>query len=561
MADRKVLKTAARMTLEGALLAAVITVAGQLAYPSSRALPQTYVGGKQYAYQSKQQIAADIAAVGGRPMHVTIGAQVLEPTPKQLGITLAGMEDAERAVSYSWVERLVPFSFLWEGREITYYSFTLDEAKAREFAVSLKQYDRQPVDAAVRVEGSRVIIDKQQNGYNYETDKIIAAIKGMKLTNGLSVALDPTIVQPKTTDQMAIEAGANLQQRLQQAITVSVEGKSVAADPSLIATWAVLAADAEDKKLSVTYDKEKVKQWLSSQLAVQVYVAATPHTVTLLDGARVGETAAADGRELNVEATADAVIAAASANRQTVEGKMQPVTAAARTIRNYSRSSQGLQALLSYFDQTHAGTWGIVLEDMNGTISASVNPDRQFTSASVYKIYVAYVVYDKLDSGELTMATPAGNGATVSRCLDIMIVRSDNACAHALGGMIGWNASDNLLQAKGLGSTTIAFDGQLTTARDAANYLKQLEKGTLMSAANREALLHKMGHNIYRYAIPAGSAGMHSANKLGALGVFNHDVAIVYHPKGTYVLSVFTQGSGHGVIRELARQISQVMNQ
>jgi hypothetical protein len=69
-----------------------------------------------------------------------------------------------------------------------------------------------------------------------------------------------------------------------------------------------------------------------------------------------------------------------------------------------------------------------------------------------------------------------------------------------------------------------------------------------------------MGHNIYRYAIPAGSTG-HSANKLGAAGAYNHDVAIVYHPKGAYVLSVFSYGSNHAQIRELARQISAVMSQ
>jgi beta-lactamase class A len=560
IAIRRALRMALRTTIEGAALSIVAIVVVQLAYPHSTALPQTTIGGKNYGYQSAQQIALDIAALHNQKMHITSGAKTLEFTPKELGITFTGAEDAERAIVYDWRERLVPFSLLLERREIPSYGFTVDDTKARMLAVSLKQYDKAPVDATVHLEGTQAVIVKQQDGYTYDVEHVVAAIKNLKITSEMKVALQPQVTQPHITTSMAIEVGTALRQRLQKPITVQAADQSITADPALLASWTVLTPDVQNKKLHIGYDKQKIQQWLAP-FAEQVYQPGTPRTVTMLDGVVTGGANAADGRALDVATTADALIAAASANDSAVRAAILPVTQSARTVRNYTRSSQGLQAFLDHWDQANSGTWGIVLKDLDGTISAGINPNRQFTAASVYKIYVAYVVYTKIDNGEFVMEQGTNNGNTISGCLDIMIVRSDNSCAHALGDMIGWEANNGMLHAKGFGSTSLAYGGQVTTAQDATNYLMQLQNGSLLSSGNSDALLYKMGHNIYRYAIPAGSPGIHSANKLGALGAFSNDVAIVYHPKGAYVLSVFSQGSNHSRIRELAREVSAIMNQ
>lgn len=556
----EVVKAAAKMTVGGVLLAVAISLVLQLAYPRSMTLPQTRIGGKSYGFKSEGRIAASIAAMHEQKMHIESGAQTLRPTPKELGVTFTGKADARRAVSYSWRERLTPFSFFFERRDIPYYSFTVDEATAKRFAGSLQKYNKPPVDATVSLQGASVVVNKQQDGYVYEAEALAKAIKELKLAGSMRATLLPIVVQPSITDQAAIEAAGVLQQRLQQPITVQAAGKSAVADPALLASWTVLTPDAQNQKLHISYDKGKVKQWLA-HFASQVYRPGAPRTVTMVDGVVRSDTSPADGVALNVDATADALITAATDKKTNIEGVTAPVTVMAQTIRSYTRSSQGIQALLDYWDATNAGTWGIVLKTTDGSIAASFNPNQQFTSASVYKLYVAYVVYTKVDNGEMNMGTPTGNGNTVSGCLNIMILRSDNACAVELGGMIGWNASDSMLRARGFGSTTLAYGGKLTTAQDATEYLLQLQGGSLLSAGNRAALLDIMSRNIYRYAIPAGSPGIRSANKLGAAGAFNHDVAIVYHPKGTYVLSVFSQGSSHARIRELARQISNVMAQ
>lgn len=542
------------------MLALGVAVLFQLAYPTSRALPQTNIAGQGYGYKTKQQITADIAARQQRTMTITAGDQTLRQKPGELGVTLQASKDAAKVVEYSWRERLVPFSFLWERREVTNYSIQVDEKQAQKFAATLSKYDQKPVDAAVRLEGSKVVVGKHQNGYSYNLQTITDEIKGLKLNSAMVTTVQPETTYPTLTDDMATAAATQAQQRLQQPIEVRAADKKLTASAEQIASWIEFKPVADGTELRLEYNKDKIRQWLD-QLAGQVYIASRPSVVTMLDGTQTGASAGADGRALSVDATINAVASAAYEGRGQAEGQVQPVKPAAQVNRNYSRSSAGLQALLNYWDESHGGTWGVVLRQTDGSITANLNAGRQFTSASVYKLYVAYVVYQKLDSGEITMQTATDNGKNVDVCLDIMITRSDNACAVALGNMIGWDANNGMLHAKGFGSTSIAYGGQLTTPQDVANYLGQLQSGSLMAAGNRDALLHKMSNNIYRYAIPAATPGIASANKLGAAGVFNHDAAIVYHPKGTYVLVVMTQGSNHGEIRELARQIASVMGQ
>jgi beta-lactamase class A len=551
---------AVRALVFGICFAVVVSVAIQLMYPSSLALPQTRVGGKNYGFRHQLQIAGDIMRLNGQNLLVYSGEQTLRVKPGDIGLTLDGTKEAQNATKYSLLERLTPFSLFLEKREILGFNYKVDEAKALAFAESLKQYDRAPVNALVKLDGTNVVVEKGQTGYSYDSGVIFNNIKNIGIDSRMKVNLAPMVTEPDIPENVVAESALILQQRLQNPLTIEANGKSITADPATLATWMVLTPDPANKKLHISFDRHKVKEALSS-LANQVYRPSTPSGVTMHDGVETSRSDGAAGEGLDIDASADAVIASATRNQPQVQGVMQAIAPVYRVQRNYSRTSHGLQALLNYWDESEAGTWGIVLKDFNGSVNAAINPDRQFTSASVYKIYVAYVVYAKSDAGQISMGSPTSNGNTVAGCLEIMITRSDNACGNALGEMIGWSASNGMLHSQGFTSTSIAYGGQATTANDAAKYLTALQNGYLMSSGNRADMLSKMGRGIYRYAIPAGSSGMHVANKLGALGAFNHDVAIVYHPRGTYVLSVFSNGSSHARIRELARQISQVMNQ
>ena len=71
-------------------------------------------------------------------------------------------------------------------------------------------------------------------------------------------------------------------------------------------------------------------------------------------------------------------------------------------------------------------------------------------------------------------------------------------------------------------------------------------------------LLEKMGRQLYPYGIPAGSKGK-VYDKVGFLWSYIHDTGIVYHPKGTYVLTVMTSGYSYAKIAEITRQVEAIM--
>jgi beta-lactamase class A len=95
----------------------------------------------------------------------------------------------------------------------------------------------------------------------------------------------------------------------------------------------------------------------------------------------------------------------------------------------------------------------------------------------------------------------------------------------------------------------------MTTANDLATYLTKLQNSQLsIKPASRDRLLSAMKRNIYRQGVPSGASGQ-TADKVGFLWGLLHDAAIVYSPKGTYVLAVMTDGSTWGNIAELTRKI------
>jgi len=119
-------------------------------------------------------------------------------------------------------------------------------------------------------------------------------------------------------------------------------------------------------------------------------------------------------------------------------------------------------------------------------------------------------------------------------------------------GASGLNAD---IKSIGLTSTAFRADNNLTTPNDLANYLTKLERGQLpIKTESRDRLLGAMKRNVYRQGVPSGASGQ-TADKVGFLWGLLHDAAIVYSPKGTYVLAVMTDGSSWANIADLTRKI------
>jgi beta-lactamase class A len=212
--------------------------------------------------------------------------------------------------------------------------------------------------------------------------------------------------------------------------------------------------------------------------------------------------------------------------------------------------SQLLQQALDAWIADHPQGYRVVVRTVDGEqISASYKPDVVTVPASTYKLFVAYAAYYQAEQGKVSLSHTLESGLTVEQCIEKAIVRSDNACAEAVGYYVGWEAVDRLIRQAGFSQTTLnnyAADGgyngdKQSTAADLAALLQKLYDGTLLTRRHTDVLLGYMKQQVYRSGIPAGSPGATVADKVGFLPGLTHDAAIVYGKQSTYVLVVLSE--------------------
>jgi beta-lactamase class A len=85
-----------------------------------------------------------------------------------------------------------------------------------------------------------------------------------------------------------------------------------------------------------------------------------------------------------------------------------------------------------------------------------------------------------------------------------------------------------------------------------------IQQSTLVKGGERDFMLGLMRAQVYRQGVPAGTSAV-VADKVGFLNGYLNDAAIVYHPNGTYVISVMTSGASWGKIAEITRKIEGIM--
>lgn len=508
--------------------------------------------------QSKASVVSRINNINKKGASVALQDKTITADLSSMGIAIDAEATVQKATSYRWYERLLPFSILSTNTQSDYILTTIDEAKASAFAKSLNQYNSNAVDASVKLNNLQVTVDPSKNGYEYKTEVVKSSLPRKTLPSNLAVSIPATVSEPAIPTEAAQNAAAAITARLVP-VTVTAGEHVITISPETIASWIEIQKNTAKGEINVTYSRDKVKLALNT-FKSKLYISQVANTITLVDGEVSASTGGAKGQMLQLESSVDAVIAAVTNNQKTATAVVQAITPQTVFNRSYTRSSKGIQALINEWVRTHSGVYGVSFRYLAGGINADTNGGKQFTSASIYKLYVADVVYNKVQAGELSLDGSTSTGASVASCIDAMIVRSENNCAIALGSMIGWNANIEFLRSQGFGSTNLISGGFLTTANDTADLLVKLQNGSLIPSGSTSSLISMMSRQIYRAGVPAGSAGS-VANKVGFLGGLNHDAAIVYHPKGSYVLVVMSSGSNFSAIADLARKISAVMNQ
>ena len=222
------------------------------------------------------------------------------------------------------------------------------------------------------------------------------------------------------------------------------------------------------------------------------------------------------------------------------------------------------------------GNKSVLIYDLDrDEIVGSHNTTKRYNTASLYKLFVVYEGYRRLESGEWQADEPAGStGYTVLECLDLAIRESYSPCAETLWARIGHDELDEIIE-KDFGITNSDISALISNPEDIQKMMKLFYehpdiKSETLVARMKDSLLNqpKTTYN-WRQGLPSGfSDKVNVYNKVG--WSFNedenywdiyHDAAIVELPEKDrhFIVVVMTNKVSYQQIRKLGSMIEEVI--
>lgn len=545
----------------------VLVIVAQFLYPTNKLLPFTSVDNISLSGWSKADATGALNNHYNQleiPIYLGQENTVLR-TVKTADIGL-DVDNNERIanISYPWYLRLVPSSILWA-------SFFTDSAQpklARDDLVMTNFINNEmksgscfiePKNANIRVLGGELSVEDAVDGGTCTSGDIRTALESYNPVSTKDIRIAVRVDSPDVTTADAQELKEIISQRISEGVDVVVLGESVFIGRDKLVEW--LDFSVVKGKLDFSFNEKRAESYLGELFASKVSVKATATIVTTNDFVETSRKPGLDGQKLDVGATLNSIKAHINDEGSIASVATAKVKSPIEYHRKYTNTNTGLMALMQNFASSHKGSYGITLVELSGQYRwASHNGDKQFVTASIYKLFVAYSTLLRIENGSWKWTDKVDGDKNTATCFDDMIVISDNNCAKALLERIGFTNITN--EAHALGCTNTSFLGTniISSSRDIASLLSSLAKGEILKKqSSRDRWISAMKRNVYRQGIPSGVSAV-VADKVGFLWDLLHDAGIVYSPHGTYVLVVMTNKSSWANIAELTHQLDQLIS-
>ncbi|KKR76782.1 MAG: Beta-lactamase [Candidatus Levybacteria bacterium GW2011_GWA2_40_8] len=222
------------------------------------------------------------------------------------------------------------------------------------------------------------------------------------------------------------------------------------------------------------------------------------------------------------------------------------------------------------------GRYAIAIKNLKTGESFFYNESKKFDSASLYKLWVMAVSFQKIKDGTLredeiltlpvsyleetlstTIPTPTPEGAPtatptppeeekkismeVSIAIEKMITVSDNYAALLLASRSGTPSIVSFLKQYELTDSNFRQPPQ-TTARDVLIFFEKLYKGDIVDEDYSERMTDILKQQTLNDRIPKYlPVDIEVAHKTGELFGFKHDAGIVFGKKGDYIIVVLSE--------------------
>lgn len=223
---------------------------------------------------------------------------------------------------------------------------------------------------------------------------------------------------------------------------------------------------------------------------------------------------------------------------------------------------QTIQGIVNDWANKYKGNASVYITDTKtGEVLATSDENRQYFTASMYKMYVAYLTLQDVDAGLKSFSDPSAEGKSRKDCLYYMIQESNSACAERMMGELTRVRMDERLAA--LGATHTQIVALKTTAKDAAVIARKIALGEGLSAESAAFLQGAMRDQKFRGGLPKGFSTSEVQDKVGYnKHVYGwHDTGNVTPNanKRTFTVSVFSEHIGYYGPAELAKNLQPVL--
>ena len=248
---------------------------------------------------------------------------------------------------------------------------------------------------------------------------------------------------------------------------------------------------------------------------------------------------------------------------------------------------EGLETRLTELLGSYDGTWSVYVKDLTNDQEFDLGSQSLY-SASLIKAFVMAQTYASMDtvlqSEAAKMKKDVSDPAVATKVNDLlwnMITVSDNESFNELvrlqttSGVFkdGAEAVNALLAENQFADTSVqhtlspsaskdaGLGGRNTTSvKDCGELLSRIYKGECVSKEASDAMLNLLLNQQVTTKIPSGiSASVEIANKTGETDTDQHDIAIVYGEKTTYILCVMSENCKSGDAVSHIRDISGIV--
>lgn len=541
------------------LLLCFVSVAIQLAYPKDRTLPLSRLEGSGFvSFKSEAEIASKLTGLDRQNITIQVEDKTFNVSFTKIGIEVDEEATFRQLSHLSTGQRWVPFSILSASLQTQSVVKHIDGRKLADFSSNLAYY-KKPVDASIQLEGTKLVVMPAKDGYRYHQSSIVKQLIGHQFGNYEPLAIVPEVLLPRIPTSLASDKTELMQKRIDTPLTVWASDKSMTIAPSVLASWIDIAVKPDHSTIELSFNKSRVANTLKVFAGV-LETAAKPTISTMLNGSLAGSVNGKTGQSLRFDDLVKKVAESTDWSVRNISAEVDLIVPAQKTLRRYSRDSQGIQSLLNHWAATNGGQYYVSVRTLNGRIEAGINPYQHLPSDGINRLYVAHLIYGRLAANSLQETSSTSAGMSVVSCLEQMLVNSHKGCYYALGDIIGWSSNNSMLTAQGFEGTNLQRSGSSTTAHDTVEWLLKMQGSGIVSFSQTNAIVNKMTRHAQRSGIPAGSKGITVANTVDRQGNSWQEAALVLHPKNPYVISVMATGGGSSrPLSELAAEINQVL--